>query len=86
MNYFCLMREKGRNKIQIVLLKKYDELDSVQDKQLFLKRVILWYGMLCYVMLYYAMVWYGMESMVCSEILMLCYEISMLCYGLCCKR
>ena len=53
-NYFSLMRKKGRNKIQIALLKKYDEHDSVQDKQMFLKRVILWYAMLSY-----AMVWYG---------------------------
>ena len=30
-NYFSLMRERGRNKIQKVLLKKYDE-HSVQDK------------------------------------------------------
>ena len=48
------MREKGRNKIQKVLLLKYDKQDSVQDKQMFFKRVILWYGMLSY-----AMVWYG---------------------------
>ena len=40
--------------MQIVLLQKYDEHDSVQDKQMFLKRVILWYAMLSY-----AMVWYG---------------------------
>ena len=60
---------------------KYDEQDNVQDKQMFLKRVILWYGMLCYPVL-----WYGIESMENYEISMLCYEISMLCYGLCCKR
>ena len=42
---------------------------------MFLKRVILWYAMLCY-----PMIWYGMERMVCYEISMLCYEISMLCY------
>ena len=57
------------------MLKKYDEHDCVQDKQMFFKRVILWYGMLCYPML-----GYGMESMVCYEISMLCYEISMLRY------
>ena len=56
-NYISLMREKGQNKIQIVLLKKYDEHDSVQDKQMFLKRVILWYAMLCYAILCYGMVW-----------------------------
>ena len=43
----------------------------------FLKRVLLWYGMLCYAMLCYAM-----ESMVCYNISMLCYEISMLCYAM----
>ena len=58
------------------MLKKYDEHDSVQDKQMFLKRAILWYGMLCY-----AILCYGMESMVCYDISMLCYEISMLCYA-----
>ena len=47
---------------------------------MFLKRVILWYGMVCYAMLSYAM--YDMESMVhvCYEISILGYEISMLCY------
>ena len=49
---------------------------------MFLKRVILLYGMLCYAMLCYPMLWYGMESMVCYEISMLCYEISMLCYAM----
>ena len=44
---------------------------------MFLKRVILWYGMLCY-----PMIWYGMERMVCYEISMLCYEISMQCYAM----
>ena len=48
----------------------------------FLKRVFLWYGMLCYAILSYAMVWYGTESMVYYEISMLCYEISMLCYAM----
>ena len=63
-----------------MFLKKYYEHDSVQDKQMFLKRVILymvWYGMVCYPML-----WYGMESMVCYEISMVCYAISMLCYAM----
>ena len=41
---------------------------------MFLKRVILWYGMVCYVLLSYAMVWY--------EISMLCYEISLQCYAM----
>ena len=55
------------------MLKKYDEHDCVQDKQMFLKRVILWYGMVwygmvwygmvCYAMLSYAMVWYGKYGM-----------------------
>ena len=54
-NYFSLMREKGPK----YFLQKYDELDSVQDKQMFLKRVIVWYGMICYAMLSYAMVLYG---------------------------
>ena len=47
---------------------------------MFLKRIILWYGMVWYPMLCYHMLWNGMESMVCYEISMLCYEISMLCY------
>ena len=42
-----------------------------------LKRVFLWYAMLCYLML-----WYGMESMLCYEISMVCYEIFMLCYAM----
>ena len=46
-----------------MFLKKYYEHDSVQDKQIFLKRVIIWYGMLCYAMLSYAMVWYGKYGM-----------------------
>ena len=41
-----------------MLLKKYDEHDNVQDKQMLLKGVTLWYGMLCYPML-----WYGMERL-----------------------
>ena len=60
-----------------MLSKKYDEHDSEQYKQMFLKRFILWYGVLCYPML-----WYGMESMVFYEISMLCYEMSMLCYAM----
>ena len=28
------------------------------------------------------MLWYGLESIVCYEILMLCYEISILCYAI----
>ena len=79
-NYFSLMRQTGRYKIQKMLLKKYDEDDSVQDNEMFLKRVILWYGMVCYAMQCYPMVWYGMESMVCYEISMLCNEMSILCY------
>ena len=68
--FFSLMRERGRNKIQKVLLKKYNEHDSVQDKLMFFKRTILWYAML-----YYPMLWYYMESMVCYEIYMLCYAM-----------
>ena len=48
---------------------------------MFLKRGIIWYGMLCYAMVSYAMLWYGMESMVWYEVSMLCYEISMLCFA-----
>ena len=57
------------------MLKKYDEHDCVQDKQMFLKRVVLWYGMVCYAMLCYPMLWYGMERMICYDISMLCYAI-----------
>ena len=57
------MREKGRNKMQKVLLKKYYEHDSVQDEQMFLKRVIIWYVMVWYAMLSYATVWYGKYAM-----------------------
>ena len=48
----------------------YDERDIIQNKHMFLKRVVLWYVMLCYHML-----WYGMESMVCHDISMLSYAI-----------
>ena len=44
---------------------------------MFLKRVIVWYGMICY-----AMLWCGMESMICYDISMLCYDITMPCYVL----
>ena len=69
-----------------MLLKKYYEHDSVQDKQMFLKRVILWYGMVCYAMLSYAMVWYGKYGMLWDFNAMLWDFYAMLCYGLCCKR
>ena len=46
-----------------MLLKKYDEHDSIQDKKMFLKRAIQWYGMLCYDMLSYAMAWHGKYGM-----------------------
>ena len=69
-----------------MLLKKYYEHDSVQDKQIFLKRVILWYGMVCYAMLSYAMVWYGKYGMLWDFNAMLWDFYAMLCYGLCCKR
>ena len=58
---FLQLEKKGRNKIQKVLLQKYGENDSVQDKQMILKRVILWYG--CYAMLSDAMVWCGKYGM-----------------------
>ena len=69
-----------------MLLKKYYEHDSVQDKQMFLKRVILWYGMVCYAMLSYGMVWYGKYGMLWDFNAMLWDFYAMLCYGLCCKR
>ena len=46
-----------------MLLKKYDEHDCVQDKQMLLKIVILWYDMVWYAMLSYAMVWHGKYGM-----------------------
>ena len=52
-------KSPGRNKMS----KKYDDHDRVQDKQMFLRRVILWYGMVWYGMLSYAMVWYGKYGM-----------------------
>ena len=69
-----------------MLLKKYYEHDSVQDKQMFLKRVILWYGMVCYAMLSCAMVWYGKYGMLWDFNAMLWDFYAMLCYGLFCKR
>ena len=69
-----------------MLLKKYYEHDSVQDKQMCLKRVILWYGIVCYAMLSYAMVWYGTYGMLWDFNAMLWDFYAMLCYGLCCKR
>ena len=54
---------------------KYYEHYSVQDKQMFLKRVNLWYGMLCYAMLWYGMeVWYAMRFQ--------CYAMRFLCYAM----
>ena len=49
---------------------------------MFLRRVILWYGMVWYGMVCYPMLWYGMESMVWYEISMFYYAISMLCYAM----
>ena len=69
-----------------MLLEKYYEHDSVQDKNMFLKRVILWYGMVWYAMLFYAMVWYGKYGMLWDFNAMLWDFYAMLCYGLCCKR
>ena len=69
-----------------MLLKKYYEHDSVQDKQMFLKRVLLWYGMVCYAMLCYPMVWYGKYGMLWDFNAILWDFNAMLCYGVCCKR
>ena len=69
-----------------MLLKKYYEHDSVQDKQIFLKRVMVWYGMVWYAMLSYAMVWYVKYGMLWDFNAMLWDFYAMLCYGLCCKR
>ena len=63
-NYFSLLRGKGRNYIQKVLLEKYDEGDSIQNT------VIIWYGMICYPMLCD-----GMEIFVCFEISLLFYGL-----------
>ena len=63
--------------MQKELLKKYYEHDSVQDKQMFLKRVILWYGMVWYGMLCYAMLWklwYAMRFQ-CNAMRFLCYAM-----------
>ena len=49
---------------------------------MFLKRVILLYGMVWYGMVCYPMLWYGKESLLCYAISMLCYDISMLCYAM----
>ena len=53
---------------------------------MFLKRVILLYGMLCYAMLSYAMVWYGKEGMLFEFNAMLRDFYAMLCYGVWCER
>ena len=74
------MRGKGRNKIQKVLSLKYDEQDSVQDKQMFFKRVILWYGMVCYAIL----VCYGMVWKVWYAMRFQCYAMRFLCYAMLC--
>ena len=70
-NYFSLIREKCRKYIKKLLLEK----DSIQDELMFLKRVILWYGMLCYPML--GMVWGVWYSIVC-----LCYAMRFICYAM----
>ena len=51
------------------------EKDSIQDELIFLKRVILWYGMLCYPML--GMVWGVWYSIGC-----LCYAMRFICYAM----
>ena len=59
-----------------MLLKKYDEHDSEQDKQ-----IVFWkdsfYGMVCYAILCYGMVlkvWYAMRFQ--------CYAMRFLCYAI----
>ena len=73
--FFFYERKRAEIRSIKMLLQKYDEHNSVQDKQMFLKRVILWYGMhmvwygmlwhgmLCYAMLSYAVVWFGEYGM-----------------------
>ena len=56
-----------------MLLKNYDEHDSVQYNKCFWKESL--FGMVWYAMLCYPMLWYSMESM-------LSYEISMLFYAM----
>ena len=51
------------------------EKDSIQDELMFLKRVILWYGMLCYPML--GMVWGVWYSIGC-----LCCAMRFICYAM----
>ena len=55
-NYFSLMREKGPKSDPDSVVKEINEHDNVQDKQMFLKRGILWYGMVCYAMVSHAMI------------------------------
>ena len=64
-----------------MLLKQYAEHDIVHDKQMFLKRVILWYGMVWYAMLSYAMLSYGKYGMLWDFNAMLWDFYAMLCYG-----
>ena len=65
-----------------MLLNKYDEHDCVQDKQMFFKRVILWFGMIWYAMRSYAMVWYGKYGMLWDFNAMLWDFYAMLCYDM----
>ena len=51
------------------MFEKYGDRDSLQDKHVFLNRVILWHGMLCY-----PMVWYAMGF--------ICYTMRFVCYAM----
>ena len=55
------------------MLEKYDKRDSIQDEYMFLKRVILWYGI--YAMLSYAMVWYDKYGVLCYDMKIQCYAM-----------
>ena len=52
------MREKGpKLNPDSVNREIYDERDSIQNEHMSLKRVILWYPMLCCAILCYGIVW-----------------------------
>ena len=64
MNYFSLIREKGPKLDPESVVKELNgESDSVQNEHMFLKRVILWYDMLCNAILWYDMDRYGKNGM-----------------------
>lgn len=62
-NWFSLRREKGRNQIQKALLEKYGEHDGKQAEHIRLKRIVLWYAVVCYPMVWYGMTWCGVYGM-----------------------